>query len=627
VCGIAGIVVLDGAPPDPALLKQMTDSLRHRGPDAEGSYIDTRGKPSAAIGHRRLSIIDLSAAANQPVSNEDGSVQCVVNGEIYNYRALRTEIAARHHFRSAGDSEVVAHLYEDRGVDSIAALDGMFALAIWDGRKRQLLLARDALGKKPLYFWSDGRRFVFGSEIKALLASGVEAAFDESHLGEYLAYGYVPTPNTLFKGIRKLPPGSYMVVGPHGVGKPRRYWDLRFPQEKDVQPISLDAAATAVREWLNEAVYKRLVADVPIGVLLSGGVDSSAVAASASRLVSGPLRTFTIGFEGPAFFDERVHARRVAEHLGAQHHEFLVRPDAAALVERLLYHYDEPFGDSSALPTYIVAREARQHVKVVLNGDGGDEVFAGYGQFRAALLADRVPAVLRAALGRLAAFIPPWGSQHGLVRVVRRFLVKAARPLDERIFSWSNYADLPAIARLAGPGLANRDQILRSYRAALAECGAVSLLSQLLSVSVRTFLLDDLLPKMDRMTMAHGLEARSPLLDCDLVSRASALPDRVKRKGGRSKRVLKRAVEAWLPPGALDRPKHGFGVPIGAWFRTDLRDMAEATLLDNPRLGALLPKENLAALFREHGSGRSDRGSQLWLLLTLELWLRKHRLP
>ena len=605
----------------------MTDALRHRGPDAEGCHLDTAGTPAAALGHRRLSIIDLSAAANQPISNEDASVQSVVNGEIYNYRALRSEIAARHQFRSAGDSEVVVHLYEDRGVDSIAALDGMFALAIWDGRKRQLLLARDPLGKKPLYYWTDGRRFLFGSEIKALLAGGVEAALDDAHLGEYLAYGYVPTPHTLFRGVRKLPPASYLVVGPHGVGTPQRYWDLKFPAERDVRPMSLDAAAAAVRDWLNEAVQKRLVADVPIGVLLSGGVDSSAVAASASRLVSEPLRTFAIGFEGPAFFDERAHARRVAEHLGTRHHEFLVRPDAAALVERLLHYYDEPFGDSSALPTYIVAQEARKHVKVVLNGDGGDEVFAGYGQFRAALLADRIPEVLRPPLGRLAGLIPAWGTQRGLVRALRRFLLKAARPLDERIFSWSNYADIPAVERLAGAGVANRDQILGSYRTALAECADASLLSRLLSVSVRTFLLDDLLPKMDRMTMAHGLEARSPLLDRDLLSRVAALPDAVKWKGGQSKRVLKRAVEAWLPPGALNRPKHGFGVPIGAWFRTDLREMAESTLLDNPRLGALLPRENVAALLHEHASGRSDRGSQLWLLLTLELWLRKHRLP
>jgi asparagine synthase (glutamine-hydrolysing) len=266
-------------------------------------------------------------------------------------------------------------------------------------------------------------------------------------------------------------------------------------------------------------------------------------------------------------------------------------------------------------------------VKVVLNGDGGDEVFAGYGQFRAALLADRIPDALRPTLAWLAGKVPPWGSERGLVRTVRRFLLKAARPLDERIFSWSNYADIPAVVRLAGVRLADRDRILDSYREALAQCPDASLLSRLLSVSVRTFLLDDLLPKMDRMTMAHGLEARSPLLDRDLVTRVGTLPDAVKRRGGQSKRVLKRAVERLLPPGALDRPKHGFGVPIGAWFRTDLREMAESTLLDRPRLGALLPAENVAELLREHCSGRSDRGSQLWLLLVLELWLRKHRLP
>ncbi len=624
MCGLAGILNFDGAPPDLAALRRMADALRHRGPDAEGFFTDSAAAPAIGLAHRRLSVIDLRHVADQPLGNEDGSVQVVLNGEIYNFRELRAGLEGRHTFRSQGDSEVVAHLYEELGDEVVARLDGMFALVLWDARRRRLLLARDPAGKKPLYFHADARRFVFGSEIKALLAAGVPAEMDESALGESIAYGYVPTPRTLFRGIHKLPPASLLVVDAHGVQAARAYWDLRFPDEGQALDITLLAAAERVRATLTEAVRKRLVGDVKLGVLLSGGVDSSAVAALTARLQPGRVKTFCVGFEGHAFYDERAHAERVARHIGSEHFSSVVRPQAAELIETLLHHHDEPFGDSSALPTYLVAREARRHVTVVLSGDGGDETFAGYDRFQAAQLAQRLPRPLLHAL-RLAARALPHGATHAsLWRRVRRFADKSALPFVARIFSWHSFFDLETLEALGRPGVIERERVLSSYRAALDVWPRASLLSRLLYLNLRTYLLDDLLPKMDRMSMAHALEARSPLLDRRLMEEAALLPDRYKRQGARGKIVLKQAIADLMPPGILDRRKHGFGLPIGEWFRGDLRAMAHDTLLARPRLRAYLREDTLERLLREHDRGRIDRGHQLWTLLTHELWLRRH---
>jgi len=626
VCGLAGILTFDGAAVEHATLAAMGDSLRHRGPDAAGYHTEAVASPGIGLVHRRLSIIDLSTAADQPLPNEDGSVLVLLNGEIYNFRELRSGLAGRHSFRSHGDTEAIAHLYEDRGEDAVAALDGMFALVIWDARSRRLLLARDHFGKKPLYYWHDARRLVFGSEIKALLAAGVPAEMAEENLGEYLAFGYVPTPRTLFRGIHKLPPASLLVADAAGVGPARAYWDLRFPPAGEATPVRLRDAADRVRDLLFAAVRKRLVADVPLGLLLSGGVDSAAVAAIMARLVPGRVKTFTVGFEGDAFFDERPHARRVARDLDTEHHASVVRPEAGALLETLLDHHDEPFGDSSALPTYLVAREARAHVTVALNGDGGDETFAGYDRFHAALLADRIPSPLAHALRAAARLVPEGPSHHTRRRRLRRFADKAALPFDERIFAWTSFFDLPALRALDADHVADRDRVLSSYREALERSAGASLLSRLLYLNARTYLLDDLLPKMDRMTMAHGLEARSPMLDRSLIEYVAGLPDRLKRRGGRGKIVLKKAVADMLPREILSRPKHGFGVPLGEWFRGELKTRVEALLLDRPRLARWLRPEAVRQMFTEHLSGRSDRGHQLWTLLTLELWLRKHRI-
>jgi asparagine synthase (glutamine-hydrolysing) len=625
MCGLGGVLTFGEAALDQRQLQKMADVLRHRGPDADGFYHDCAARPALGLFHRRLAIIDLSHAADHPMPNEDGSVQVMLNGEIYNFAELRRELEPRHTFRSHGDTEVVAHGYEERGDAIIEALDGMFALVLWDARKRRLVLARDPFGKKPLYYWHDGKRLVFASEIKALLAAGVPAEMDEASLPEYLAYGYVPTPRTLFKGIRKVPPASILVADAAGVHAPRRFWDPRFPRRGEEAAVSMGEAAARVRELLTDAVRKRLVADVPLGVLLSGGVDSSAIAALMARLVPGRVKTFTAGFEGDAFFDERAHAREVAAHIGSEHRDSVVAPHAAALMETLLHHHDEPFGDSSALPTYLVAREARRHVTVALNGDGGDETFGGYNRFHAALLAERIPESVRGLAASAARWIPPGPYAHSLPSRARRFLSKAGLPPTERFFAWSTIFDLPALRALVSDGLLDRERLLSSYEEALASVRDASPLSRFLYLNARTYLLDDLLPKMDRMTMAHGLEARSPLLDRALFEYVARLPDRLKRRGAQGKIVLKEAVRDLLPPGILRRRKHGFGVPLGAWFRGELRPLVEDTLLAQPRLSRRLRADAVRALFEEHVSGRADRGHQLWTLLTFELWLRKHR--
>ncbi|HEY2943234.1 MAG TPA: asparagine synthase (glutamine-hydrolyzing), partial [Vicinamibacteria bacterium] len=531
MCGLAGIVTFEGPAASREELCRMGAALRHRGPDAEGVYVDDASSPAVGLVFRRLSIIDLSPSANQPIGDETGSVQVMLNGEIYNYRELRRELEGRHEFRSQGDTEVIAHLFEERGEEAIVQLDGMFALAIWDARRRRLILARDSFGKKPLYYWSDGRRFLFASEIKALLAGGVPAQLEVPALAEYLALGYVPTPRTLFNRIYKLPPASIVAVDVRK-HEPRMYWDLHFPPEAETAAVSSGEVRERVRDLLTRAVRKRLVADVPLGVLLSGGVDSSTVAALMSTLVPGRVKSFTVGFEGGAFFDERAHAERVARHIGAEHHASVVRPDAAALVETLLHHHDEPFGDSSALPTYLVAREARQHVTVALNGDGGDETFAGYDRFHAALLAQRIPRIALRAVRSVARLLPEGAHYHSTLHRIRRFTDKAVLPLDERIFAWSTFFDLPTLRQVDGNGLVDPTRLLSSYREALRRCDGASTLARLQYLNFRTYLLDDLLPKMDRMTMAHALEARSPLLDRALVEYVASLPDDFKRRGG-----------------------------------------------------------------------------------------------
>jgi asparagine synthase (glutamine-hydrolysing) len=624
MCGLAGILTFDGAPVGEPCLEKMGAALCHRGPDAQGTTVDHAAAPGVGLVHRRLSIIDLSEAANQPLANEDGTVLALLNGEIYNFQELRASLEGRHTFRTHGDTEAIVHGYEEHGEDIVGKLDGMFALALWDARRRRLVLARDPFGKKPLYYWHDDRRFVFGSEIKALLAAGVPAEMADENLWEYLTFGYVPTPRTLFRGIRKVPPASTMVVDAAGVHEPRAYWDLRYPPLVPRSTDSMDAAAERVLELLSAAVRKRLIADVPLGVLLSGGVDSSAVAALMARSVPGKVKTFCAGFEGDAFYDERPHARAVARHIGSEHYDSVVHPHATELVETLLHHHDEPFGDSSALPTYLVSREARKHVTVALNGDGGDELFAGYDKFRAGVLAYRIPQFVRKAVRTAAWMIPAGEGFHSFTRRLRRFTDKAARPEIERIASWGSFIDVPESRELDVRGTLSTERVMSSYRAAFAAAPGAGPLDRLLYLNARTYLLDDLLPKMDRMSMAHALETRSPFLDRALADYVATLPESYKRNGATGKVVLKKALAQLLPSSILHRRKQGFGVPLGTWFRGELRPMIEDTLGADPRVGGRLRKEGIRRMIDDHLTHRLDRSHSLWTLLTLELWMRKH---
>ena len=624
MCGFCGIIDTGGAPVQSSLAP-MADALRHRGPDAYGAFEDHGAAPSLALGHRRLSIIDLSEAANQPLSNGAGTIWAALNGEIYNFQDLRRQLEPKYEFRTNGDTEVIIHGYSEWGEEVVARLDGMFAFALWDGARRRLLLARDRFGKKPLYWHQHGQRVFFGSEIKALLAAGVVAEMEPQNLPEFLALGYVPGPRTLFKGIESFPPASFVVIDQAGVGTLREYWRWTFPRAGHALSMPREEARAQVLALLEAAVKRRLVSDVPLGVLLSGGVDSSAVAVLAQRHTPGRLRTFTVGFSSDSRYDERPYAATVAKMLDTDHHETLVEARAAELLDELVHHYDQPFGDSSALPTYLVAREARRHVTVVLNGDGGDEVFAGYQSFRAALLAAKLGGAGLGLAQAVSTLLRAIGFRGGRLQQAARFLEKARRGKESSFLAWSSFMDETEVRRFA-PQWFDASRLLTSYHHAFSQQPASSLLSQLLYVNSRTYLLDNLLPKMDRMAMAHGLEARSPFLDTALAEFVASLPDDFKRQGAQGKVILREGLAPLFPAAFLDRKKQGFGVPIHSWFRSELKDMAIELLGSGARLFRYLDKATITAVLEDHLSEKVDRGDRLWSLLTLELWLRRHRL-
>lgn len=597
--------------------------LEHRGPDASGVFAAGAG----VVGQTRLAVIDL-VTGDPPVTSEDESIGAVLNGEIYNYQALRRGLlAAGHHLRTEGDTEVIAHLAEDLEPAELARrLDGMFAFAVWDARRGRLVLGRDRLGKKPLYYWSDGSTFAFASEIKALVtAPHVARRMDPDALPAYLAFGYVPTPRTLFEGVRSVPPGHVLAVEPSGPVRLEAYWAPRAPGSGEVARLdmSLGEAAGTVRAHLQDAVACRLVADVPLGAFLSGGVDSSAVVALMAGLADRPVATFTIGFEDSDGFDERPYARLVAQRYRTEHTEFVVAPDAASLVERLVWHHDQPFGDSSALPTYLLSELTRKHVTVALCGDGGDELFAGYERFAAALALERfrrLPALVRTATARAAGALPP-SSLGGRAGSLQRLLARRDELLPGALLSWINYVPAPWRTALVAPG---SGWALDDYERIWQDSAGAALLDRLLLLNLRTYLLDDLLPKVDRMAMAHGLEVRSPFLDTELVELALRLPPGTKLRGLCAKRVLKAAVADLVPKEILHRRKHGFGIPLDRWFRGELRPYLEARLQDpSARLREHLDPAAVDRLVAEHQAGVADHGHSLWTLVTLEEFLRK----
>ncbi|MDQ3639915.1 MAG: asparagine synthase (glutamine-hydrolyzing) [Actinomycetota bacterium] len=620
MCGISGSI--QGGGDQKAHIEQQLCLLRHRGPDSEGAY----ERLGACVGQTRLAVIDL-LTGDPPVTNEDGTIGVALNGELYNYRMLRRELRPDHEFRTEGDTEVIAHLAEDHDPVALTRrLDGMFAFALWDDRHRRLVLGRDRLGKKPLYYWAHGGTLVFASEIKAVLAhSAVPRRLNERALPAYLSFGYVPTPHTFFDGVRSLPPAHVLTMEPGRSPVVESYWQPPTPGMNGVEPLHIDLseAAVSVRKLLGAAVDRRLIADVPVGAFLSGGIDSSSVVALMASASSRPVSTFTIGFEDGEGYDERPAARMVAERFGTDHTEFVVKPNATELAERLVWHHDQPFGDSSALPTFLLSELTREHVTVALCGDGGDDIFGGYERFAAARIRHRLevlPRPLRAALDRLARALPA-GSPRGKAHKVRRLLGGAERDLLGAYLSWVSYVP-PEWCEALLPGSSHR--ALDDYATTWQQSRSAGLLDRLLHLNLRTYLLDDLLPKVDRMSMAHGLEVRSPFLDTALLEFALRLPDAVRVRGLSLKRVVKEAMRDILPEEILHRPKHGFGVPLDRWFRTELSSYIEQLLCgDGARTSHHLSLHAVRGLVAEHQRGTANHGQALWTLLTLELFLRR----
>ena len=610
----------DGAGDASANEAGVLECLEHRGPDSAGWY----RLAGAHIGQNRLAIIDL-VTGDPPISNEDGSVGVVLNGEIYNFSRLRAGLAERgHELRTTGDTEVIAHLAEELSpVELAQALEGMFAFAIYDKSRDRLVLGRDRFGKKPLYYWAEPSRLVFGSEIKAVLNHrGVPRRLDPGAIPAYLTFGYVPTPRTFFEGVHSLPPGHVLVREANGRVSIERYWRPPLAAgDGDELDLSMEDAARETRSRLSAAVSRRLVADVPVGAFLSGGIDSSAVVALMAEQVDEPVRTFTIGFEGEDWLDERPYAALVAKRFRTEHEEFLVKPAAVDLIERLVWHHDQPFGDSSAVPTYLLSELTGRHVKVALAGDGGDELFAGYERFAAATLVARygqLPQAARRLLERGVEQLPR-DRMRGRVGSVRRFAEHAGDGLPEAYLSWLSYVPAHCRAEL----LSNADDwAIEDYRSIWAESDGAPLLHRLLDLNVKTYLVDDLLPKVDRMSMAHGLEVRSPFLDPELASFALRLAPSLKARGMRLKRVLKAATVDLLPPEVVRRRKKGFGVPLDRWFRADLAGFVEDKLgSPTARVRAHLSGPALDRLLAQHRSGARDHGNALWALLTLEVFL------
>jgi asparagine synthase (glutamine-hydrolysing) len=629
MCGICGELTFEsGARVRAETLVAMRDRLVHRGPDDQGLFVSPAGR--AGLGFRRLRIIDLSPIANQPMANEDGSVRVVFNGEIYNYQDLRRDLLARgHRFASKSDTETIVHLYEERGEAFVEALDGMFAIALWDERAGRLMLARDRAGKKPLYYYRDDRRLVFGSEIKAIFAHpDVTARIDEAEIPSYFQYGYVPHPATLYRGVQQIDPATVMTVDAHGNVAARRYWRLEFPSDGAPAAVNHAEARDRVRHLTTDAVRRRLVSDVPLGAFLSAGVDSTIVVGLMSRLMNEPVKTFTIGFEGDAAYDETAVARQVASRFGADHTEFRVRPSAVDLVDRLVWHHDGPFGDSSAIPTYLVSQLTRQHVTVVLTGDGGDELFAGYLRFRAGLAAERLPRSAGAALSAILRLLPEASNERHLLSRARRFARFMHLPLLERVARWNSLFQ-DDLAELLQPDLikvngANPLDPLSNVRAELDRIRRLSPLGQLLAANFASYLPDDLLIKTDRCTMASSIEARAPFLDTALTEYAATLPDDLKLRGGTTKVILRDAFDDLMPAEVQRRPKTGFGVPLDAWFRGELRDYVRDTLLGASAASSVYVRgPAVERLVADHAARRANHGQRLWALVCFERWLQQ----
>ncbi len=645
MCGICGEIDFNNGVRVEAI-RRMSKTLAHRGPDDEG-MVFIEGSRSievkhplplapdkdvfeVALGHRRLSIIDLSEAGHQPMCNEDGTIWIVFNGEIYNFQELREGLKKKgHRFKSNSDTEVILHAYEEWRIDCLSQFRGMFAFAIWDSNLQRLFMARDRLGKKPLVYFRQNGRLAFASEIKALLQlPGLEKKVNDIAIDNYLTYQYVPSPDTIFKEIKKLPPAHYLLYGRDGSMKVARYWELNFNQDSQTHP-DIKELEDKVRTELEESVRLRLISDVPLGAFLSGGVDSSLVVGIMAKMSSKPVKTFSIGFEEKEF-DELTYARLVSKHFATEHHEFIVKPNAIEILPKLVWHYNEPFADSSAIPTYYVAKMTRDYVKVVLTGDAGDENFAGYPRYlRSKLLLFflKMPKSFRSD------FFPPF------LRTIARlhWREKTFNRLAAYIESVSsnqvrNYAEQVTICNATGKEdlySSEFSEITRgtdSVQYLLSKFDEVrikDLIDQLLYLDINTYLPEDLLVKMDIATMANSLEARVPFLDHQLMEFSATIPSNLKLRGRIAKYILKETFKTFLPEVIFKRRKMGFGVPVSRWFRNELKDYIYEILLDRRTLGrGYFTREGVERLLNDHITLRYDHSSKIWALLFLEMWFR-----
>lgn len=624
MCGIVGFVNNNGAEVSRPLIEDMCEAIRHRGPDEDGFYVER----NVALGMRRLSIIDL-ASGQQPIHNRDKTKWIVFNGEIYNYQQLRRDMEERgHKFYTNSDTEAIVCLYDEVGPDCVKHLRGMFAFAIWDEVEKTLFVARDRVGKKPvLYCHQPNGDLVFGSEFRALLEHpAVSREVDRDAIDSYLSYLCIPAPQTAFKHIRKLEPGHWM-LWKDGRLKTERYWLPDFSKKLN---ISEEEAIEETTRILRESTRLRMISEVPLGAFLSGGVDSSTVVALMAQESAKPVKTFSIGFEEQDF-SELKYAKRVAEHVGAEYHEFIVRPDAMEVLPTLVEHYGEPYADSSAIPTYYVSRETRKHVTVALNGDGGDESFAGYERYAAMKAAEaynRFPAMLRKALIEMPiGMLPTSEIKKSRVRDVKRFLQAVSLPKTERYFRWSSTFDRASKKDLYTADFANSidgHDASRFQQDWFARANGSGVLDATLLTDQMTYLPNDLLVKVDIASMAVSLEARSPFLDHHLIEFAASLPEDLKMRRFQTKSLLKKVASRLVPKEVIYRRKMGFGVPVGKWMRNEMKDFTREVLLSERSLqrGVIKP-EMLNKYVTEHLDGELDHAFRIWTLLMLELWFQR----
>ena len=622
MCGIFGLLQFDGSAVERAPLKAMAQLSVHRGPDDEGFHLDGE----CGIGMRRLSIIDL-AGGHQPISDADGRLWLVCNGEIYNFRELRRELEALgHRFKSGSDSEVILHGYAQWGDAVVERLNGMYGFALWDARRRRLLLGRDRLGVKPLYIYRDARRLAFASEAKALFALGISPQIDRAALHSYLGLGYVPAPRSMFEGVEKLPPATLLTVEGTRIEQ-RRYW--RIPTQTE-QGLSEAGWVERIREKLDTSVRMQMVSDVPIGAFLSGGIDSSAVVARMAAHSARPIKTYSIGFEGASaeqYYNELPYARRVAKLFGTDHHEIVVQPDVAALLPRLLWHMDEPVSDTAFITTYLVSEFARREVTVILSGVGGDELFGGYRRYLGEYYRgyyDRLPEWLRRAAASAGRRLP--SDRHSALlnfsRLAKGFLASAELPFEAR---YRAYLEVFSEAELQELFVDDTNSHADPIATAFAGAHGSDPLNRMLTVDAETQLPDDLLLLTDKMSMATSLECRVPLLDHELVELAARMPEDVKVRGGRLKHAMKEAVSDLLPRDILERKKRGFGTPMGSWLKNELAPMMREML--SPQAVAargLFDPDAVQMLMAAHEARRVDGTDRLLALMNLEIWARMY---